>query len=107
MSRTITFDADARAKARAEQSAITIGGREFRPRRKTADVMRAVLAFDPPSDADPDAQVGAVGSQIAALIADGDGESPPAEFLAEHLDFEDAAELLGELLGTGSAEGKP
>lgn len=107
MNRTITFDADSRAKARAEESVITIGGREFRPRKKTADVMRDLLALDPPEDATPDQQVGAFVPQIAILLADTTGDSPPVEFLAEHLDFEDAGELLGELLGAGSAEGKP
>lgn len=113
-SKKIEFDADARSQERKE-SEITIGGKKFRPRAKTSRVMREWIEASPdPATFRQEAedltkeqmleQQGMLHKQIAVLIEDEEGAAAEPDFLEEHLDVEDAGDLLGMLMPSGEQE---
>lgn len=112
MTQVLTFDADARSR----ESVVTINGRQFRPRKRTADIVRQLIEMEaetapkgddgkPLSDQD-DAlwNMRQVNRQIALMIVDADtGKAPTAKFLEDNLGIDEAVDLLLTLMGTDKA----
>lgn len=94
-----TYDADAKAKARA-QSTITVGGTKFHPRKRTMQMMAEWDEVSPTAEQMRDRDGSAMQNfediykQVRVFMSDENNERPDLEFLKEHLDIEDAVEIL-------------
>lgn len=109
MTQVLTFDADARSR----ESVITINGRQFRPRKRTADIVRQLIEMEaekpPTKDADGKALTPAgealwnmtqINRQVALMIVDADtGKPPTPKFLEDSLGFDEGVDLVVTLLG--------
>lgn len=110
MTKTIEFDADARAR----ESVITIGGRRFRPRKMTGDVFERLVeieAIEPDEDATDTARslhnIRSLNRQIGVLVVDADTGKPPTDkFLDDNLGLDEAVDLLA-LLSPQTSKGDP
>ncbi len=121
-SKAIEFNADERAQQR-QQSKIHIGGQSFRPRKRTADVMKEWVEASPDPQEDrrrPEEMTkeelaesaytqGGVFAQLAVLLETSEGERTTEDFLRSQLDVEDAVDLLVMLMpkAEGAPEGNP
>lgn len=115
------FNADARAARRAQRR-ITIGGKDYRPRRKTGVVIKLIIGNTPteePDENDIQAQqegVDLLYKQIALLITDAQGMpaidddeaiEKLAQEIAAELDMEEARDLMAYLMpGREVGDGK-
>lgn len=119
------FDADAKS-AKREGRVVTIGGRDFKPKKRSVKVMRLIGRFtkeaavinkqlEDGEDPDPELQmellvpmckqIGALlidksDSPLSGIGADADDGTALLEFLEEELDYEDATGLMA-FLGIG------
>lgn len=107
-----SYDADSKAKARGE-STINIGEKVFRPARKTSSLIKELIQAGPDENLTEEEiakldgrkqkektleQIDVVYEQVSLLLVDDDGEKADREFLEEHLDFEDANEIVQTLM---------
>lgn len=110
MPKKITFNADEKKRQRTE-SEITIGGVVFHPRPKTNRTMADWIEKTPVDAGDTDtndksalkANLATVFDQVAVLLVDDSGEVADSEHVRDHLDIEDANDLLA-MLAPGADE---
>lgn len=108
---TLAYNADEKQAERAKQI-VTVGGREFKPRPRTVNMMKGLAEIAPEAFGakeldrikNPTRELELVNTQINAMLIDAEGNEPGQEFLDEHLDLVDGYELLEKLTPSSVSE---
>lgn len=102
------FDADARSAARRDR-VIVVDSVEYKPKRRTGKVVKALLeavpAIDKDADqTDPQVQMKSIDTlyqQVSLLLEDENGNNPDEDKLQEVMEIDDARDLMGWLVPQG------
>jgi hypothetical protein len=113
MAATSSFNAD-KISADRSKATITIGGRNFHPRKRTVKLMDEWASVSPDGGRateveieDPVDLFRSISKQLNVLLRDDENNEPGVDFLDEELDVEEGFSLLEALTPSlGSSQGE-